>query len=198
MITKKEIIWREILYQALEQKQKIFTQKELAAKFGFSVSTVFNALKAPRGAGAVKVTGRNFELVDFEKLLYLWATFRKIKKDIVYQTKAKLSALDIEGNMPDSVVYAAFSAYRQRFNEAPADYDRVYVYAYDLGEIKKRFSASKGYANLFILEPDPFLKNYGKITTLAQTFADLWNLPEWYAKDFSEAVKEKIHHGLLQ
>ncbi len=31
-MTKKEIIWREILYQALEKKQFKFTQKQLFKK----------------------------------------------------------------------------------------------------------------------------------------------------------------------
>jgi hypothetical protein len=42
------------------------------------------------------------------------------------------------------------------------------------------------------LKADEFLKNYGQTTTLAQTFVDLWNLSEWYAKDFLNAIKGKI------
>jgi hypothetical protein len=53
-MTKKEIIWREILFQAIENKKFEFTQKELAQKYRFSLSTVFNALKVPREAGAVE------------------------------------------------------------------------------------------------------------------------------------------------
>jgi len=34
-MTKKEIVWREILVQAREKKRDIFTQKELAAIFGY-------------------------------------------------------------------------------------------------------------------------------------------------------------------
>jgi len=44
---KIEIIWRELLFQAIEKKTRRFTQKELAKKFGFSTSTVFQALKTP-------------------------------------------------------------------------------------------------------------------------------------------------------
>jgi len=50
---KKEIIWREILFQAIENKKTDFTQKELSQKYGFSLSTVFNALKIPSQAGAI-------------------------------------------------------------------------------------------------------------------------------------------------
>ncbi len=193
-MTKKEIIWREILYQAIEQKSRQMTQKELAAKFGFSLSTVFNALKAPRQIGAIKVTGRNFQIIDLEKFLYLWATARNFKKDIIYQTRVEEPVLTIEGLMPPSIIFGAYSAYRLKFQEAPADYDRVYIYASDLAEIKKRFpvSSAKSYPNFIILKADPFLKNYSQTTTFAQTFVDLWNLPEWYAKDFQEALKQRI------
>ena len=59
-------------------------------------------------------------------------------------------------------------------------------------KIKERFSLVEGYPNLFVLEADPFLSNYGSVTTLAQTFVDLWNLSDWYAKEFIKALKEKI------
>ena len=195
-MSKKEIIWREILFQAIEQKNRQFTQKELAAKFSFSLSTVFNALKAPRQIEAIKVTGRNFQVIDIEKFLYLWATARNFKKDIIYQTRVDESVLNIEGLMPPSAIYGAYSAYRLKFKSAPADYDKVYIYSADIEEIKKRFPAVNAVKtktpNLIVLKADKFLKNYGQTTTLAQTFVDLWNLSEWYAKDFLEALKEKI------
>jgi len=37
---KKEIIWREILFQAIEKNVFNFQQKELAEKFNYSLSTV--------------------------------------------------------------------------------------------------------------------------------------------------------------
>jgi len=193
-MSKKEIIWREILYQAIEQKNRQMIQKELAAKFGFSLSTVFNALKIPRQIGAIKVTGRNFQIVDLEKFLYLWATNRNFKKDIIYQTRVEEPVLTIEGLMPPSVVFGVYSAYRLKFQEAPADYDKIYIYTSDAKEIEKRFpfKNNKTPANLFVLGSDEFMKNYGQTTTLAQTFVDLWNLPEWYAKDFQEALKQRI------
>jgi len=80
---KIELIWREILTEALENHQSYFSQKELAQKFKLSTSMVFHALKKPRNLGAIKVGGRGFELLDWEKLLFLWATERNLKKDII-------------------------------------------------------------------------------------------------------------------
>jgi hypothetical protein len=193
---KKEIIWREILYQGIEKKQLQFTQKELSAVFDFSLSTVFNALKVPRQIGAIKVTGRYFTLQEPEKLLYLWGTKRNFKKDIIYQTHVKESVFELEGSLPSGIVYGAYSAFRKRFKVLPADYDKVYVYTSKIDEIKKRFPPKRGYENLIVLKADPFLKKYGKITTLAHTFVDLWNLPEWYARDFYLDLGNKIKETL--
>ena len=193
-MTKKEIIWREILFQAFENKKIDFTQKELAQKYGFSLSTVFNALKIPRASGAVEITGRGFKVQDAEKFLYLWATFRKLKKEIIYQTNVSKSVREIEGEMPPNIIFGAFSAYLKKYKGAPADYDKVYIYLKEngLNELKNRFSLKKCYPNLIVLEADPWLKNFGKLTPDCQTFVDLWNLPEWYAKDFLNALREKI------
>src|SRR3989344_6302469 len=194
-MTKKEVIWREILHQAIENKKIEFTQKELAKKFGFTLSTVFNAIKIPRQSGAIKVTGKNFIIQDAEKFLYIWATQRNINKEIIYQTNVLASSKKIEGMMPANIVFACFSAYAHKYKSAPAEYDKVYVYAAQEGaaEIQKRFPSAKGYTNLIVLKSDSWLKNFGGlITPDSQTFVDLWNLHEWYAKDFLSALKQKM------
>ncbi len=193
-MTKKEVVWREILHQTITNKKIEFTQKELAQKFGLSLSTVFNALKIPRQIGAIKVTGRNFKVADAEKFLYLWATVRNLEKEIIYQTNVAASPKEIERVMPPGVVFACHSAYGQKYKEAPADYDKVYIYANaeQLNEIKKRFPVNKGYVNLVILGADPILKEFGNTTPDVQIFADLWNLKEWYAKEFLNSLKQKL------
>jgi len=151
-MTKKEIIWRSILHDTLENKKIEFTQKELASQFGFSLSTVFNALKALRQSGAIKVTGRHFIVRDAEKFMYFWATGRNLEKDIIYETRVNVA----------------------------------------INEIKKRFPFSEGYANLIILKSDPYLASLGSVTPNVQTFADLWNVKEWYAKPFLDSLKNKM------
>lgn len=191
---KKEIIWREILYQTLEKKQNKFQQKKIAEKFKFSLSTVNNALRIPRKTGAVKVSGRFFILENPEKMLYLWATFRNLEKDIIYQTYVEKSPKEIESLMPSKIIYGGYSAYLKIFNEAPADYNKVYIYANEkiLPEIKKRFPESKAPANLIVFKADEFLKDYGEKTILSQTFVDIWNLTDWYAQDFYNDFKDKL------
>lgn len=191
-MSKQEIIWREILFQTLEKDIHSFTQKELAAHFFISLSTVFNSLRGLRQINAIKVTGRNFEITQPEKILYFWATKRNLNQEIIYKTHFDGGPFEIEGMMPAGIIFTAYSAFRKKFNEAPADYDKVYVYADNLDEIKKRFPPKNGYENLIVLKADKFLENYGLIAPLSQIFVDLWNLPEWYAKDFLEILRCKL------
>lgn len=190
---KIELIWREILTTALENEQTSFSQKELARKFGLSTSTVFHALKKPRNIGAIKVGGRGFELLDFEKLLFFWATERNFKKDIIYQTYSNLPVMEIEGLMSGDVIPAAYTAYRFLFNEAPADYDKVYFYSQNVQAVKQRFpKVKKNEPNIFILKPDSYLSTYKPFPPLPQIFVDLWNLDQWYAKEYQNGLLEKI------
>lgn len=192
-MSKKEIVWREILFQALQNKKTDFTQKELAQKYGFSLSTVFNALKIPRASGVIEGK-RGLSVVDAEKLLYIWATCRNIKRETIYQTFVNKDVLAIEGEMPREVIFGGFGAFVRKNGPAPADYDKVFVYLEPnrLAEIKNRFPKRPGRPNLFVLQADQFLRQFGSITPDCQTFADLWNMNDWFAKDFLRALKEKI------
>jgi hypothetical protein len=192
-MTKKEIIWREVLNQALTSKKIEFSQKELAQKFGFSLSTVFNALKIPRQIGAIQVGGRGFRLQNTEKFLYLWATQRNLERDVIYTTNVALNPQEIESAMPPGIIFACYSAFRRKYGKTPADYDKVYVYAdaKDLSVIKKRFPPKKGYVNLIVISKDIYLSNE---VSDVQIFVDIWNLKDWYAKEFLDALKNKLFH----
>ena len=98
---------------------------------------------------------------------------------------AEMPVREIEKNMPAGIVYAAYSACKIKFKDVPADYSEVYVYG-DPETVKKRFPPSKNRPNLFILSGP------GKMT-IANIFVDLWNMKEWYAKDFLAAMEAKIH-----
>ena len=117
------------------------------------------------------------------------------EKDILYKTRIERPVRQIEGEMPPGVIFGAFSAYVKKYKDAPADYDKVYIYAQksQLAEIKRRFPAQKGRENLIVLLADPRLKAFSAgITPDCQTFVDLWNISEWFAKDFLDALKQKL------
>lgn len=187
---KKEAVYREILYWFMEKKKRSLTQAEIAKTLAISLSTVSHALKPLRKMGAIKVKLRNFDVVDGKKILYYWASTRSPEKDTVYKTRVPEQPVEIEKNMPADAVFGAYSAYKYMFNSMPADYSEIYVYSNNLAEIKKRFPENKGPPNLFVLKKD------FDTMTFAHLFVDLWNLKEWYSKEFLKELEEKIY-GLL-
>lgn len=193
---KSEWIYRELLFQHLEKGKYQFTQLELAKKLGISLSTVNYALKPLEEMGAIRKTPMGFRLLDPKKLLLFWASKRNLPKDITYETRVDAGAKEIEKGMPHGVVYAACSAYRFKFNDAPADYSEVYVYADEetLKECKKRFPKKGGPSNLIILEADSHLTETTEksVCPIANIYVDLWNMRSWYAKEFLQALEKRI------
>ncbi len=190
---KIELIWREILERGVVDPT--FEQQALAKKFRFSTSTVFAAVSPLRAIGAVAVTGRNFRVTDFEKILMFWATHRNLSRDIIYQTHVNLPVSEIEGLVDNETTFAAYSAARLWLGQAPADYDKVYVYAQKVDNLTQRFPAKPGRPNFFVLQKDEFLAE--KKAPVSQTFVDLWNLSDWFAADYLKALTDKFY-GFLQ
>ena len=188
---KIELVFREILEGLIEERKKTFTQADIARALKISLSTVNLAINYLRKMGAVRVKQRSFEVVNGKKILLYWASIRNLSKDMVYKTRVDMDVVDIEKNMPNDVIYGAYSGYKFLFHDVPADYSEIYVYSDNLEEIKKRFRENKNEPNLFVLK-----KQFDKIT-MAQLFVDLWNLKEWYAKDFLKAIEEKVY-GILE
>ncbi len=169
---KIEFVYREILFQAMENKNRKLTQAGLSKSLGLSLSTVNHALKPLRKMGAVRIKQRSLEVVNPRKILLYWASTRNIEKDIIYSTRVQKHAEEIEKAMPWEVVFGAYSAYKFMFNSMPADYSEVYIYSADIEEIKKRFPENKNPPNLFVLK-----KEFEKMT-IAHLSVDLWNLKE--------------------
>lgn len=190
---KIEQVYREMLYEAVEKNKRIFTQLELSKKLGFSLSTINLAIKKLEKMNSVKIGKMNLKVIDIKKILYYWASIRNIEKDIIYKTRAEMPVTEIEKNLPD-ITFTAYSAYKFKFKDVPADYSEVYVYSCEdnLETIKKRFPENKKTPNLFVLRGDINMQNYPKTSTLALIFIDLWNLRQWYASDFLKALEEKI------
>ncbi|PIU20920.1 MAG: hypothetical protein COT15_04980 [Candidatus Diapherotrites archaeon CG08_land_8_20_14_0_20_34_12] len=196
-MNKVELVYRELLFQALEKNNFLLTQKELSNLLSMSLSTVNLSLKPLRRMNAIKVNPMNLKTINPRKVLLYWASVRNLNKDIAYQTRVDVSISEIEKNIPANCIFGAYSAYKFRFKEVPADYSEVYVYADSLDEIKKRFPSKSGQPNLFVILKDVNMGRYGKITSLAQTFVDIWNLGEWYSSDFIKALEMRIN-GILE
>ncbi len=187
---KIELVYMEILFQAIEENNRALTQSYLSSSLKISLSTVNLALKPLKKMNAVKIKKMGFDVIDIKKILYYWASKRDLEKDIIYKTRAELPVRDIEKQMPDNIVFTAYSAYKFKFKDVPADYSEIYIYGGD--DIKERFKESDKTPNLFILKKDSAMEKYGKTVTIANLFVDLWNLQQWYAKDFLKALEVKI------
>lgn len=193
---KNELVFLDVLSQCLEKRQFDQTQLSLSKKLRISLSTVNYALAPLEAIGAITKMQRGFRVVDAKKILLFWATKRNLKKDVIYQTRVEMPIEQLERSMPSGAIYAAYSAYKFRFKDVPADYGEVYVYADEemLKEIKIRFPEKSGPPNLIVLKADAYLKDTTKNGTcsLASMFVDLWNIKTWYAKEFLQALEKKI------
>ncbi|MBI2576905.1 hypothetical protein HYV84_06835 [Candidatus Woesearchaeota archaeon] len=201
---KLELVYRHLLYGAMEKKNRELTISSLAKTLSLSLSTVHLALKPLVRMNAISMKLRGFTVIDLKKILYYWASVRNIEKDIVYATRVEEPVTEIEKQMPDDVVFTAFSGYKFKFKDVPADYSEVYVYG---GEsVQKRWKkemaggnrssgGTKNNPNVFVLQKDELVGSYGKTATIAQLFVDLWNLRQWYAKDFLTALE--VHVGRI-
>lgn len=185
---------RELVISSMERQR--MTQLELSKRLGVSLSTVNNAIAPLARQGAIEVKRMGLSVVDMKKLVVYLASARNLQADILFSTRISMKVSEIEKSMPEGVVYAAFSAYRFLYGDTPADYSEVYVYADEkvLEELKSRFPAREGPPNLYVLQMDSRLPKLSKnaIAPPIQIFIDLWNLREWYAKEFVLAMSKRL------
>lgn len=196
VVKKIETIWHYLLLCALNDGVFRHTQQDLARRFGISLSTVHHALGIPTAIGAVRKESKFFVLSDAIKLLYYWANVRNLKRRIIYQTHVNARVQDREGLALPTSIFACYTAGKLILCEAPADYTAVYFYdeQKNLKQTQERYPHNtRKPPNVFILEKTQYMASYGQFTTLPLTFVDIWNLPDWYAKNFTKALEEKIH-----
>lgn len=192
---KQEAVYREILCRAIEKKEFSLTQLELSKKLGLSLSNINIVIKKLNSMGAVRIEQRNFRVLDIKKIIYFWASIRNLERDILFKIRIEMPVREIERMMPD-ILFTGYTAYKLKFDDVPADYSEVYAYADEnqLEAIKNRISklkTSENNPNLIILEKDSSLGLYNSIP-LSQIFVDLWNMKEWYAKEFIISLENKM------
>ena len=198
---KIETIWHHLLWEALYERRFEHTQQELAREFGYSLSTVHHAIVKAAAVGAVRIESKSFQLANVNKLLYYWASVRNLGGCIGYRTYYPGTILDAQGELPAGGIYGGYTAAWHLLGTAPADYDKLYYYFPDINELKSRFPPNPTYPpNIFVMTlpsiPDYLARYPGGVTTLPHTFVDIWNLSDWFATDFTQALEEKID-GLL-
>ncbi len=204
MLSIKEQVWRFVLEHA---EDGLMRQQDIAADLGISVSTVHNALAVPRRSGAVEVGGRGFEVTDKKKFAIIWAVFRNLYRDVLVDVWSDLPPGKTEGLISrfEGVAFTGPSAFKFEYGYVPSDYDHVLAYAPPQlvdeiveqsaanisGKFKSRVPRRSRYATrLTLLEPDPRMPD-GKVPW-AQVYADLWQLPEWWATEFTKRIEAAL------
>jgi len=175
-----------VCLELMETKGKT-TQAAISKRLDVSLSTVNRTVKKMEKMGAVNVGTRSLQVLDREKVLMYLASLRDLNQDTVYETRVDGTVEEIETSMPGEVEFTAYTAYKFNYGEVPADYSEVYVYGDEEGvkEIRDRFPPQQGPANLIVLRKETEV-------TPALIFADLWNLPEWYSKEFVGDLRDRI------
>lgn len=195
-----ETIWHHLLNDAISNNNYRHTQKDISKNLGYSLSTVNLAINRLSDVGAVVKSGKYFNMADIKKLLYYWATHRKLDKDIMYKTHSNNPILEIEGLTPPSAIIGGYTAAKYLLSESPSDYSKVYFYdkPENLEDYTKRFPPknNKGENNIFVVKAHPILSMYGKTTTISQTFVDIWGMSDWYSRDFITSLEEEIEKRL--
>lgn len=170
-------------------------QKELAQMLRLSVSTVHAGLKVPRRAGAIRVDARGLELVDWRKLLLIWAVFRNVDDDVVWRARVRLAVDRVEGEMIPEARFTGPSGFKFLHGFVPSDYDQVTVYVggEHLARLKERFAPHLdprgGQTVLTALAPDPFLPAG---VPPEQMYVDLWQMHPWWTAEFIRALEERL------
>ncbi len=193
---RSELVYSALSEHALSGRKEHLTQLGLSQRLNLSLSVINKAIAPLREIGAVQVKQRSLQVQDSKKLLLFWASARRLGKEIIYQTRVDAPASQIEKQMPSGVLFTAYSGYKFLFSEVPADYSEIYAYSDEEGlqEIKKRFPKKEGPANLFVLKAETaeFSFSQNSLAPLPQIYVDLWNLPQWHAKEFLNALEKRF------
>lgn len=200
-MNRQDSVLRTIACDSIAGKTR-FTQSELAGRLGLSLSLINGVVKKLENISAVNINRRSFDVISLNRLLMFWATHRNLKRDIVYSARADLAVRDIERGLPDEVAFTGYTAYKFLYDETPSDYSEVYVYSTDraLEEIRGRFpNSTSKIPNLIVLKCDEYIQTEIQQHLLekssvckAQLFVDLWNMNEWYSKEFVQMLTSRL------
>lgn len=196
-MTKREQVWRHLLAARFEGgTRRHASLTSLAGDLGFGVSTVHKALQRPAEMGAVRIRGAGgVRVIDPDRLLLLWAGTRNLRGDLLAERSVALPAPGVERLLPvDRFTLGGFGAVvAHQGGNFISGYDRVLCYGdprdlpSSLGE-----EAPTGGTVVMVLEPDPLLDRYGRVTPLPQAYVDLFNIPGWPAARFVSALNARI------
>jgi hypothetical protein len=190
VLSKTEQVWRHLTTGAIERGQRRWPSvTALAGELGLGVSTVHRALSHPAEIGAIDVLGGGgVRVVDPGRLLIVWAGQRRLARDVVDRFRVPASAPVVERSIGNrGAVLGGFGAVVAAVGgNTIADYETVLVYGEPRVTRRRRITDPDPgrVTEVVVLEPDPLLARYGRVTPLTQAWVDLFNLPGWQAARF--------------
>src|SRR5439155_25765388 len=128
--------------------------------------------------------GGGVRLPDTKRLLLLWAGHRNLQRDLVVERTVGLPAPQVERLLPSHrFILGGFGAVvLHESGNLISDYDRVLCYGDPARLPSSIGDAPPGATSLMVLEADPLLERYGRVTPLVQAYVDLFNTPGWPAE----------------
>jgi DNA-binding Lrp family transcriptional regulator len=197
---KSDRIYRELILCALARIDRV-KQQDLAKKCDVSLGLVNKTVRRLEEAHAVEVTKAGVRILSPARILNLWATERRIERDIVHAFRWD-SLEEIEDELSGAFLLTAFSAWRVLTGRHPAEYHSLYFYVGDPQMFREWFKfrekkARKTYPNVFVLQTDdPHLLSTSQrgIVPVPQIYVDIYAIdgPQAppYLRDITQVYPE--------
>lgn len=189
MLSKTQQVWRHLTASAIDQGQRRWPSvTALADELHLGVSTVHKALSYPAEIGAVVIRpAGGLRVIDPGRLAMTWAGQRSLGNDVVDRFQVEGSAPSVERSVtnPNAVLGGFGAVVARTGGNTIADYDTVLVYGDpQLARARRSDLDPERTTEVIVLELDPLLHRYGRVTPLSQAWVDLFNLPGWQAARF--------------
>ncbi len=188
-----EVVWRHLLVGARDGRRRWPSVTALAQELGVAVSTTHRSLAHPVEIGAVDIGPIDgLVVLDPARLLVLLAAHRHVQRDLVRRWWVAAPVAEVEAAARSGkVVLGGFGAVVAHLGvNRVADYTRVLFYGDPKLPRLRAAPEGKG-TEVWVAEPDPWLSRYGRVTPLAQAYADLFSMPGWQAARFIEQLDPK-------
>jgi hypothetical protein len=189
-----EVVWRHLLVGAREGQRRWPSVTALAGELGLAVSTTHRSLAHPVEIGAVEVGPIDgLQVLDPARLLTLLAAHRRVQRDVLRRWWVAVPVAEVEAAATGRrVVLGGFGAVVAHVGgNRIADYTRVLFYG-DPKLPRLPAAAPQEGTEVWVAEADRWLHRYGRVTPLAQAYADLFSMPGWQAARFIEHLDPKL------
>jgi hypothetical protein len=192
-----EVVWRHLLVGTLGGQRRWPSVVAMATVLDMPVSTTHRSLAHPVEIEAVAIShSAGLQVLDPWQSLMLFAAHRHVQRDIVRRFRVDVPASEVEAlAASQTTVLGGFGAVVAHTGvNRIADYDTVLFYGEPELPALPPAAAGEG-TEVLVAVPDPRLARYGRVTPLAQAYADLFSLPGWPATRFVSELDAGLVSG---